>query len=133
MDDGNNIPRILVIDDDPSVQKLVATLIQRAGMEHEGALTATQGAKLLRKTPMPHALVLDLMLPDISGMEFLAQMRAKDVFEAIPVVILSAIVDPDQIREGLKLGADRYITKPYLASNLIDTLKDMLKNGRKRK
>lgn len=132
MDSDSKVPRILVIDDDPSVQKLVATLIERAGMESEGALTATQGAKLLRKPPLPHALVLDLMLPDISGMEFLAQMRAKDAFDDLPVVILSAIVDPDQIREGLKLGADRYITKPYLASNLIDTLKDVLKNGRKK-
>ena len=132
MDSENKIPRILVIDDDHGVQKLVTTLINRAKMEPITAMNATQGAQFLRTPPLPDALVLDLMLPDISGIDFLRQMRGKEAFDKIPVIILSAIIDPDQIREGLSLGADRYITKPYLASNLIDTLRDVLKTERKK-
>lgn len=124
--------RILVVDDDPAVQKLVKTLLERAGLVHIEALNATQAAAVLRARPLPQAVVLDLMLPDISGIEFLRQMRTKDVFDNIPVVILSAVADPNQIREGLGAGADRYLTKPYLANNLLSTLQDVLRNGRKK-
>jgi DNA-binding response OmpR family regulator len=79
---------------------------------------------------MPDVMILDLMLPDVSGIEFLRQMRAKEVFDTIPVLILSALADPDQIREGLSVGADRYLTKPYLANNLLSTIQDMLRTGR---
>ncbi|MEQ8672833.1 MAG: response regulator [Aggregatilineales bacterium] len=125
--------RILVVDDDPAVQKLIIALLNRASMDALSALDANEAAQILRKPPLPDAIVLDLMMPGISGMEFLRQMRQKSVFDAIPVVILSAIVDPEQIREGLNSGADRYLTKPYLASNLVATLQDVLRTGRKQK
>jgi len=125
--------RILVVDDDPAVQKLVMALLTRANMDGTSAFDASQAAQILRKPPLPDAIVLDLMMPGISGMEFLRQMRQKDVFDDVPVVILSAIVDPEQIREGLNAGADRYLTKPYLASNLVATLQEVIKSGRKKK
>ncbi len=126
------VTRILVVDDDPGLQKLVSTLITRAGMVPIVAGSATEAAQALRKSPLPHAVVLDLMLPDISGIEFLKQMRTKAIFDELPVIILSALADPDQIREGLQSGADRYLTKPYIANNLISTIQDVLKSGRKK-
>lgn len=125
--------RILVVDDDPDVQKLVNSLLNRADMEAISAMNASEAALFLRKPPLPDAIVLDLMMPGISGMEFLRQLRDKHVFDDIPVVILSAIVDPAQIREGLDAGADRYLTKPYLAHNLVSTLHEVLKSGRTKK
>ncbi len=125
-------PRILVIDDDPALQKLVKTLLVRADMEVTAAMNATEAAQALRQRPLPDIILLDLMLPDISGIEFLRQMRQKQVFDDLPVVILSAMADPESIREGLKTGADRYLTKPYLANNLITTLHEVLRTGRKK-
>lgn len=125
-------PRILVIDDDPELQNLVTTILERANMEPIPAINATQAAQILRQRPLPHVIILDMMLPDVSGVEFLRQLRAKDTFDDIPVVILSAVVDPDQIREGLNAGADRYLTKPYLANNLVSTINDILRTGRKK-
>jgi two-component system phosphate regulon response regulator PhoB len=125
-------PRILVVDDDPSLQKLVEVLLQRAGMDSIQALNASEAARFLRDGPLPDLVILDLMLPDISGIDFLRQMREKKIFDDLPVLILSALADPDQIREGLSNGADRYITKPYLANNLIATVQDLLRTGRKR-
>lgn len=122
--------RILVIDDDPSLQKLVKSLLMRANMEPVIAMNAAEAAQALRNPPLPDVLVLDLMLPDVSGITFLRQIRAKEVFADIPVVILSAMADPDTIREGLNAGADRYLTKPYLANNLIKTLQEVLRVGR---
>ena len=123
--------RVLVVDDDPGLQKLVEALLARASMEPISAVNAEEAAAVLHKRPLPDVIVLDLMLPDISGIDFLKQMRSKDTFDSIPVVILSALADPDTIREGLNSGADRYLTKPYLANNLISTLHEVLRTGRK--
>lgn len=131
--DSEHIARILVVDDDESLQKLVFTLLSRAGMEPIQAWTATEAAQALKARPLPDIVVLDLMLPDISGMEFLRQMRSKPTFDALPVIILSALADPDQIRDGLQTGADRYLTKPYLANNLVSTIRELLKTGRPKK
>ena len=120
----------LVVDDDPALQKLVILLLQRAGYDTESALNATEAAAVLRKPTLPDLVVLDLMLPEISGIDFLKQLRAKPNFDGLPVIILSALADPAQIREGLEAGADRYLTKPYLANNLIKTVQDVLKQGR---
>ncbi len=124
-------PRILVVDDDPALQKLISVLLTRAGMEAVPAGNAAEAVQILRAGPLPQVVVLDLMLPDVSGMEFLKQMRAKQTFDHLPVLILSALADPDQIREGLASGADRYLTKPYLANNLISTIQDLLRTGRR--
>jgi two-component system, OmpR family, phosphate regulon response regulator PhoB len=124
-------PRILVIDDDPDIQTLVATLFDNAGLETVPALNAAEGAAILRQAPLPDCLVLDLMLPDVSGLELLRQLRAKSVFDAMPVVILSALADPDQIRQGLAFGADRYVTKPYLVNTLTKTVFEVMRGGRR--
>jgi len=123
--------RILVVDDDPALQKLVVTLLQRADFEPISATTATEAAQVLKSPQLPDLVVLDLMLPEISGIEFLKQIRSKRVFDQLPVIILSALADPAQIREGLAAGADRYLTKPYLANNLIKTINEVIKAGRK--
>jgi two-component system phosphate regulon response regulator PhoB len=123
-------PRILVVDDDPALQKLVVLLLKRANMNPVSAMNASEAAQILREEPLPDLVVLDLMLPEISGIDFLRQMRAKSTFNSLPVIILSALADPAQIREGLEAGADRYLTKPYLANNLIRTVEEVLASGR---
>ena len=123
-------PRILVIDDDPSLQELVTQLLNHTGFEIISALTAADGAAALRKQPLPDCVLLDLMLPDVSGLELLRQIRGKAAFDALPIIILSTLADPETIRKGLELGADRYITKPYLANNLTKMLLETLKAGR---
>ncbi len=123
-------PLVLIIDDDDALQKLVVTLLQRANFDTVSAMSAAEAAAILRKPPLPDAVLLDLMLPEVSGIEFLRQMRAKAVFDKLPVVILSALADPEQIREGLEAGADRYLTKPYLANNLVKTIQDVIRMGR---
>jgi two-component system phosphate regulon response regulator PhoB len=124
---------ILVVDDDPALQKLVVSLINRAGMETVSAVNAHEAAASLKAEPLPDLILLDLMLPEISGIEFLKQIRTKSEYDGLPVIILSALADPEQIREGLDSGADRYLTKPYLANNLIKTVREVLQSGRRKK
>lgn len=123
-------PYILVVDDDLSLQKLVVTLLQRANFATNSAINATEAAKVLKTPPLPDVMVLDLMLPEISGIAFLRQIRSKRYFDTMPVIILSALADPAQIREGLDAGADRYLTKPYLTNNLVKTIHELLEIGR---
>ncbi len=122
---------ILVVDDDPALQKLVVSLLKRAGMNTLSAMDADEADAHLAGDVMPDLVLLDLMLPRISGIEFLRQMRGKPEFQNLPVIILSALADPAQIREGLETGADRYLTKPYLANNLIKTVREVLQHGRR--
>lgn len=102
----------------------------RIGAETIVADTAAFAAQILRTQPLPELLILDLMLPDISGMEFLRQLRSKRAFDSLPVLVLSALIETEQIREALNSGADRYLTKPYIGNNLVTIAQDMLKTGR---
>ncbi len=126
MSEESNL-QILVVDDDDGVQKLVATLLNRSRMDAIRAMTATEAAQILRQPPLPDLMLLDIMLPEISGIDFLKQMRSKTVFDDLPVIILSALADPKTIRAGLDAGADRYLTKPYLVNNLVKTIQEVLK------
>jgi DNA-binding response OmpR family regulator len=123
--------RVLIVDDDPDIQQLIRLLLARIGVDSMTAGTATEAARLLRTPPLPDLIILDLMLPEINGVEFLRQMRAKSLFEDVPVMVLSALIDSEHIREALDAGADRYLTKPYIASNLTTIVLDMLRTGRR--
>lgn len=128
---SQNKKRVLVIDDDLQLQELVHVLLSNIGIDVVSAGTAAEAAQVLRQKPLPDMVLLDLMLPDVSGLELLRQMRAKAVFNDLPIVILSALADPEQIRDGLKMGADRYITKPYVAANLTKVVVEVLRTGRR--
>ena len=123
--------RVLVVDDDPELLQLVRVLLARINVEAIPAENATVAANILRTEPLPHLLILDMMLPDISGIEFLRQMRAKTEYDEIPVLVLSALIDPEKIRAALDAGADRYLTKPYIANNLLTVVQDILRTGRR--
>lgn len=129
---AENNPRVLVVDDDRELLGLVKMLLTRVGIEVITADTAGVGAQILRQTPLPHLLILDMMLPDVSGLELLRQLRSKEVFDNLPVIILSALADPSEIRKGLDAGADRYVTKPYVAHNLTRVVQELLRTGRQR-
>jgi DNA-binding response OmpR family regulator len=122
---------ILVIDDDPSLQDLVKTMLSRFDYRVITALTVAQGVAVLRSGALPDLVLLDLMLPDVDGFELLRQIRATRAFDALPVIILSSMADPVEIKRGLELGADRYVTKPTLRHNLVTAVQDVLRTGRK--
>lgn len=123
--------RILLVDDDDDVVKLIATLLTRFGYEVTAVPNGATAAQVMKNLPLPDLILLDLHLPDIHGVEFLKQMRARPKFEALPVIVLSAEVDPDQIRTALEAGADRYLTKMMIAPNLISTVNSILRDGRR--
>lgn len=110
--------RVLVVDDEPDIVALVAYHLAKAGYR---VSTAANGSEALAaaRDEQPALIVLDLMLPSMSGFEVLEQLRASAATRDIAVLMLSARKDePDRIR-GLSLGADDYLAKPFSPQELV--------------
>ena len=123
--------RVLVVDDDPELLRLVEVLLRRTGVDVLTAEDAHAARTTLEAQPsLPDLMILDIMLPDISGIDFLRQMRKERNYDGLPVLILSALIDPEQMRVALDAGADRYMTKPYVAKTLLSVTQEMLHGGR---
>jgi len=101
--------KILVVDDDPNVLELVRLYLERDGHE---VLTASDGVAGLEsaREEQPSLIILDLMLPLMDGMEVCRIIRAES---AVPIIMLTAMVEEDDRLAGLDLGADDYMTKPF--------------------
>lgn len=106
--------KILVIDDDPFLRQLIEqTLLQ----ENYQVITAPNGPDGLRllSEQKPHLVILDIMLPGLSGWDVCRQIREKST---IPIIILTAKNAPDDVVRGLRLGADDYLVKPFYPDEL---------------
>jgi two-component system phosphate regulon response regulator PhoB len=118
--------RVLVVDDEPDIVALVAYHLAKSGFR---VSTATNGRDALEqaKREIPALVVLDLMLPGLSGFDVLEAMRRSEETRSIAVLMLTARRDePDRIR-GLSLGADDYLTKPFSPAELILRVKAILR------
>ena len=104
--------RILVIDDEPDLLELVRINLRQAGYEVETAETGRDALELLRRSA-PDLVVLDLMLPDVSGTEICRRMRTDPELADLPIIMLTAKADEVDRVVGLELGADDYVTKPF--------------------
>jgi two-component system phosphate regulon response regulator PhoB len=104
--------RILVIDDEPDLLELVRVNLDQAGYRVETAESGRKGLERVRSSP-PDLVVLDLMLPDVSGTEICRQIRADRELESIPIIMLTAKADEVDRVVGFELGADDYVTKPF--------------------
>jgi two-component system phosphate regulon response regulator PhoB len=110
--------RILVVDDEPEIVALVAYHLAKAGYRVSTAASGQDALDLARRE-RPSLVVLDLMLPGMSGFDVLEQLRADDSTRDIAVLMLTARrEEPDRIR-GLSLGADDYLTKPFSPAELV--------------
>src|SRR5215210_7468668 len=104
--------RILVVDDEADITALVAYHLAKAGFRVSTAANGPDALKAAREE-RPDIVILDLMLPGISGYDVLAEMRKRDETREVGVILLTAKrEEPDRIR-GLSLGADDYLTKPF--------------------
>jgi DNA-binding response OmpR family regulator len=110
--------KILVVDDEPNVLRLIGYALQIEGYE---IVTAETGVEALSKveTEGPDLVILDIMLPDLSGIEVCQQLRSKPETIDLPIIMLSARTQvPDRIK-GLEAGADEYVTKPVDSDEMV--------------
>lgn len=123
--------RILIIDDDQALQNLVVMMLGRVGLQAWVADTAIEGMEIMRTEDFG-LLILDLMLPDMDGFEVLERLRKEPRYEKMPILILSARAETEAISRGFELGADGYLTKPYLPNSLTERVRTLLTQGRRR-
>jgi two-component system phosphate regulon response regulator PhoB len=113
-----NAERVLVVEDEPDIVALVAYHLAKSNYKVSTASTGADALQLARQEH-PSLIVLDLMLPGMSGFEVLEQLRASDATRDIAVLMLTARKEePDRIK-GLSLGADDYLTKPFSPQELV--------------
>jgi two-component system phosphate regulon response regulator PhoB len=110
--------RILVVDDEADIVALIVYHLAKAGYRVSTAATGTDGLEAARRE-RPALVILDLMLPGLSGYDVLEQLRASEPTKGVGVLMLTARVEePDRVR-GLVLGADDYLTKPFSPQELV--------------
>lgn len=116
-------PRILVIDDDPRLLRCVQLNLDAEGYESICASSARTGFEALL-SHQPDALILDLKLPDADGLELCRRIRE---FSDLPIIILTAHGDQDNLVQGLDVGADDFIAKPFSREELLARLRAVLR------
>ena len=122
-------PRILIVEDEASLQELLAYNLERAGFAVEQAYDADEARTMIAEQA-PDLVLLDWMLPYMSGLELCRQLRRQPVTANLPIVMLTARVEERDRLHGLDTGADDYITKPFSVDELIARVRAVLRRIR---
>jgi two-component system KDP operon response regulator KdpE len=117
--------RVLVVDDEPQIVRGLKVILRRAGYEVEAAETKTEALDAVSMHP-PDAIVLDLLLPDGSGVDVCKEVRG---WSQLPIIVLSAVGDEREKVRALDAGADDYVTKPFGTDELLARLRAVLRRA----
>ena len=124
-------PRILVVDDDPAILQLLTDILSAQGFRIDGAPSARRCFELISEPNQPPDLILlDVMLPDISGFDALERIRKSTATSAIPVAVISTLPERSYRRRADELGADEYLQKPFKPMEVVEAVKRLLSNPR---
>lgn len=118
--------RVLVIDDDPDIVGLLVDLLERDGRFDVKAGHSGFEAGLLARDFLPDIMLLDFKLPDIDGNVVCKTVRATPQLNHIKIIMISGVVDRDEINRLLAAGADAFIKKPFDVDQLMDTIDDVI-------
>ncbi|MES2772477.1 MAG: phosphate regulon transcriptional regulator PhoB [Pseudomonadota bacterium] len=117
---------ILIVEDEPDIQELIALNLQHAGHHVHRADDAETADRLIRAS-LPDLVLIDWMLPGISGVEFARRLRSDERTRALPIIMLTARSDEQDKITGLESGADDYLTKPFSPRELLARIKAVLR------
>ena len=124
-----NLAKILIVEDEPAQREILLYNLKAAGYEVSWADNGEEGL-LLAEEILPDLLILDWMMPKLSGIDMCRRLKSKDSTKNIPVILLSArSEDVDKVR-GLDVGADDYVAKPYSVMELMARVKSQLRRSR---
>jgi two-component system, OmpR family, response regulator len=119
-------PRVLVVDDEPSIVDAVATSLRYEGFEVDVAVTGRDALSLAQDDP-PDLVILDVMLPGLDGLEVTRRLRADGV--NVPILFVTARDTLDDKLAGLTIGGDDYVTKPFALAEVIARVKTILRRA----
>jgi excisionase family DNA binding protein len=118
--------KILVVDDDPEIVELFVDVLSRDGRFEVKTANTGYDAGVLTQDFMPDLIILDYMLPDINGNVVCQTIRKNPNFEHIKIIIVSGVVNQDEINDLLKSGADEFVKKPFNIEKLIERIGELL-------
>jgi len=122
-------PTVLVVEDESDTNGLLCRLLEKVGYSCRGAEDGSRALTMAREM-RPTAILLDLMLPDMSGFEILERLRCSGPLKAAPVVVVTALDDGAARQRGQQLGAEAYLTKPFTAEVLLKELEGIIADAR---
>jgi DNA-binding response OmpR family regulator len=110
--------RILVVDDNPDALAIVSSALTARGFEVMTAERGETALETVEHTP-PDVILLDIMMPDMSGIEVLEKLKSMPTTAGIPVILVTAKTQDDDVISGYAVGAEYYITKPFTTRQLL--------------
>ena len=120
--------KVLIVDDEPNILVSVEFLMRREGHEVATAVDGQEAIDLLDEL-RPDLMILDVMMPRKNGFEVCAEVRADNRMSAMPILMLTAKGREAEMKKGLSLGADAYITKPFSTHELVLKVNELLARG----
>lgn len=124
-------PKVLVVDDELAIREMVKFALSHAGLDHDTAANADQAEALIAHSA-PDLVLLDWMLPGVSGVELARRLRGNPETEALPIIMLTARGEEEDKVRGLEVGADDYMTKPFSPKELIARIRAVLRRSTNR-
>jgi CheY-like chemotaxis protein len=122
------LKRILLIDDDPTTVKIISHFLQKENYAVSSTNSGVDGLKKAFKEN-PDLILLDIMMPDLNGFQFLSIYRKDEENARVPVIILSSLAEEADVLKGLEIGAVDYITKPFSPQVLLAKIKKSTNSG----
>jgi two-component system phosphate regulon response regulator PhoB len=120
------MPRILAVDDETALGEMLHFILEQDGFQADFAEDANQAISCIKKH-RPDLILLDWMLPGMSGIEFAERLKQKPETKSIPIIMLTAKAEEMDKVKGLEIGADDYITKPFSARELLARIRIVLR------
>ena len=120
--------KILVVEDDEDILKLVQYNLDKEGYRVEAAMSGEKALDAVAVAP-PNLIILDLMLPGVDGLEVCQRLRRNPTTESIPIVMLTAKGEESDIVTGLELGANDYVTKPFSPKVLVARIRALIRTA----
>ncbi len=117
--------KILIVDDEPNIVLSLDYLVRRKGFVPLIARNGTEALSIANEH-IPDLIILDIMMPDIDGYDVCQTIKANPLFGHTKIIFLSAKSRPEDISKGLKMGADKYVTKPFSTKQLMVEIMELM-------
>ncbi|MFH1783372.1 MAG: response regulator [bacterium] len=122
--------KILIVDDEPTVVKLVRFLLEKHDFDVRVAYGGQEGVEMAEKE-MPELILMDIMMPKVDGNEAIRRLKENEATREIPVIILSALGQESEVAKGLESGAMDYLVKPFNPKDLLARVRKILEGEEK--
>lgn len=119
---SGNKPPLLLVEDEPDTASLVKLIMEGKGYEVLHAANGSEALDKIALMPPPSLVLLDIQLPDVDGITILETIRATPDWQNVPVIMLTAVSDEQQIRKVLSLTVQGYVLKPFKRETLMSTV-----------